>query len=140
MAINDSLKRLEEVIKERDLKHSEFVRNILVIASTVLGILVSLHKSQSTDQLGRISFDFAMVSLAVGILSGACTLYKHVNISQKVYEGLRDAIIKQLQNKAESFEGVVGNPSVIFEYAEKLCYLSLCIAVISLCVYAITTY
>ena len=137
MAIKESLEKFEKVIAERDVKHSEFVRNILVIASGALGILASLHKTQASSLEARILFDVTMICLALGILAGACTLYRHVHSSQKLYEGVRDAIIKQIQTNSEKFESVTGNPPQIFAYAEKLCYLSLCLAVISLCGYAI---
>ncbi len=140
MAIKDSLLKFEEIIKDRDQKHSEFIKNLLVISSAALGILASLHKTQSTTEMARLSFAVTVVSLTVGILSGAFTLYRHVHSSQKIYEGLRDAIVKQLQTNSPTFEPVIGQPSNMFFYklAEGVYFFSLCVAVLSLCIYAIS--
>jgi len=114
-----------------------FIKQVLILASSLLGILVSLHKTQSHSDNVRIAFSVVVVSLSIGILGLAVGLYSSVALHKKVQDYHRDNIYMLYNNPYYQIEQVPLGPSKYYQYFERMGYMSLLIALCSLSTYAI---
>ena len=80
MSIRSSFEQLAELANKRDEVYYNFIKQILLMASGLLAILVSLHKSGNTNYCSRLSFAIALGLLAFGILSLAIAFYAQVSV------------------------------------------------------------
>ncbi len=69
------LRKTEKMTKESFEKQVDFYRNLLIVASGSLGILVSLHNTHSEYLYIRMVFLLAVLSLAIGILTTSIVLH-----------------------------------------------------------------
>ena len=69
------LRKSEKMSRYSFEKEADFYRNLLIVASGSLGILVSLHNTQSEHLYIRMVFLLAVLLLAVGILTTAIVLH-----------------------------------------------------------------
>jgi membrane-associated HD superfamily phosphohydrolase len=128
---------LVELGQERNLKYYAWLRQILLMASGLIGILVSLKSNKSESSLEHIAFIVTIISLAMGILTGSIVLYseiKNLETGKKLY-------IEQMRKIAEGQPNlspiVTFNTSSMFRRFEYLCFGFLIFSLIGLMVYAI---
>ena len=133
-----SLKQLLEIAEKRDKVHTDFIKHILLMASGLLGIIVSLHKVPSTEVYSKYSFGIAVCSLALGIIFLTISLSIHLYVQRSTFMKWKQEISKELDDESYKPKAVFVNPSKWFGYCEKLGYISLCVAIVSLSLYAIT--
>jgi hypothetical protein len=108
-------------------------QHILLLSSTLFGILIALH-NESSNTLGiRLCFSLAVALLGFGVLLTAIALYSHINAlgrSRKVFlQESSDALNKRRDVKP------VGVPAlkifVVCEIVGYICFF-LCVALLSL--------
>ncbi|KHJ36503.1 hypothetical protein PBAC_33370 [Pedobacter glucosidilyticus] len=137
MSIESSLKQLVESVEKRDLKQYEFLKQILLIAITLLGVLVSFHTQTSNNIYSQKVYLITITTLTIGIICSAIGLYEQVATSKIAYEKLKKAIQKQIETNAAHFDPIVANPPKIYIIFCKIGYISLIISTLSLGIYAI---
>lgn len=137
MSINSSFNLFSELIEKRDNARFGFIKQILLMASGLLGILVSLHKTSATDNFTRISFALSLGFLALGILLLSVGMFENVVVSRKKVMEWRDEILKQLRDESYSVKPILGNPPKIYVICERVGYFSFVLSIISLTIYAI---
>jgi hypothetical protein len=71
--------------EEAGRKRDSFFRHVLLVSSSIFGIVVSLHTSSSSCLYIRLVFGFSMVLLALGILLAGIVVYDY----SMIYERLR---------------------------------------------------
>jgi hypothetical protein len=108
------------------------------MASGLLGIIVSLHKTPSTDRFSKLSFGVSVCALALGIIFLSISLSIHLYVQRSTFKKLKEEIINELDNSNYRSKAIFINPSEWFMHCEKLGYFSLCVAIIFLSLYAIT--
>jgi hypothetical protein len=136
MSLNSSLDTFAKLQDKRDEARFGFIRQILLMASGLLGILVSLHKTPASDNCTRISFALALGLLSLGILFLSIGLFEQVVVRRTVAIKWSKQILLQIRD--ENYQPiVVGEPPGIYEICEKIGYVSLILSIICLTVYAI---
>lgn len=70
-----NFKQLVNLTNEATEKRAEFYRNILVVSASVLGILISLHTTQSPCICTRLVFALSVLLLLLGTLSTSLVLF-----------------------------------------------------------------
>jgi uncharacterized membrane protein YczE len=137
MSINDSLKDLEKAMIRRDENRFGFLKQILLISTTLFGVLVSLHDTDTDHFYSKVSWSLSVVLLSLGILSCAVALYAQSHVSKLAFQDLTEAIREQLKEKTDSYEMRVINEPKIFGVFEKLSYLSYVLSILFLAIYAV---
>lgn len=136
---NYTFQQLEEQMNRRDTVHYAFIRQVLLMASGLFGILVSLHTdSSSSGTWAGHAFAIAIGSLALGILLLSIALYAQVAVHKQVFLQLRDAIAEQLRDGYTS-RSVSGEPHWLFATSEVAAYLSFLVALVALVCYTVMT-
>lgn len=121
-----------------DELRSSFLRHVLLIASTILGVLISFHSTDSLCKTARISFAISLVLLSLGILLLSIGLYEqvssHVRLARNSWAKLRKLVLEN--ELIDDTENLIF-PRKIYSICEKTGYISLILSVVSLTVYGI---
>jgi hypothetical protein len=123
-----------------NLKYDKFYawyKQILLMASGLLSVLVALHSKNSETYIEHLAFITTIVSLSLGILSGSIFLFSESHNLKKVQEDFSDKAIKYLNDKNQANFVVTVQTSKIFVFCERLSYISFLVALIAMCYYAI---
>ena len=123
----------------------DFLRHLLLLATTVLAILVALHRDSPSDPWEALFLRAAWILLGVGILLGSAALHGEVWIAQQMLEQAVDKTREQCHTAVDYFdhtaaskrEYVGASQSKWHGYAAKGCALSLMFAVVALVCYAL---
>ena len=132
MSIDKSFRTFTELSEKRISNHQTFFKQMLLLASTLFGVLISLYKSGQYSP--NILFLVAISLLALGILCGAVALYTHVWQSQDLFVKYKAALLEQLEKKTENANSVSSEQPKIFLICEIVCGASFCCALILFCV------
>ena len=108
------------------------------MASGLLGILVSLHKSSATSTLSRLCFAVALILLAFGILCLSVALYAQVAVAKQMFLKWKQEVLMQLRDQHYRIKPVAGEPSKFYGIMEMIGYVSLLLSLIGLTIYAVT--
>jgi hypothetical protein len=139
MSIEDALKLLSEISDKRDEKKYNFVRHVLLMASGLLGILVSLHKTSSNGSISRICFALSLVLLTLGILFLTIALFGQGQTYKVLFRKWKEEIQAYIQQdnnqKLPKYTSI--NPKKVYSIFEILGYFSFCLSIICLTIYAI---
>lgn len=127
-----------EIKNKSDELRSSFLKHILLIASTILGVLISFHDTNSICNIGRIFFQVSLGLLSLGILLLSIGLYEqvstHARAAANSWEELRKLVLEVgLTNHKTNLIF----PRIHFLICEKIGYVSLILSVVSLTVYGI---
>ncbi|MDR3350737.1 MAG: hypothetical protein LBN98_03685 [Prevotellaceae bacterium] len=115
-----------------------YLRYILLITSTLMGLLISLHGSTIVALSVRLAFACSMVLICIGLLTGAVAVYllsitARKNLVEDYQHKLQDA-----RTTSSAMLPVSGHPPKLFAVCEKTCYIALLLAVVSLTLYAVS--
>lgn len=132
----NQLHKLAELAEKSADKRLSFFQSLLIVSVTLLGIVISLHDSTTDNLLPRFLFALAVVSLSLGILSCAITLYEWSMIEERA----RKVLSVEAQNALKEFRElnfVQVNRSKLSVFCEKSAYISLSLALLLLVVYSV---
>jgi hypothetical protein len=76
----DYANQLKKVHEERNKKHFDWWKNVILMASGLLGILVSLHSVKSENFIDHLLFFITLLLIGTGILSGTIYLYADIDV------------------------------------------------------------
>jgi hypothetical protein len=139
----DVLKQLEGLVADQEAKRYAWLRHLLLLASGSLSVLVSLGAGSHSVGTPHVCIQVGLASLGLGILFGAVALSAEVSTAKDLVNQTK-AQGRRLLDDPQAISGVLS--TVIAEerwyhrWSERLCYLSLLVAVGSFVVYAITFY
>jgi hypothetical protein len=137
MSLKSSLEQLAEIAVKRDEVHFGFIKQILLMASALLGILVSLHKSNTVDYIVSFIFAIALSLLSLGLLLLAIALSAQVAVQKDQFLKWKAEVIKQLNDDNYRPKSIFGEPSKIYAVCEKIGYISISFSIMFLTVYAV---
>jgi hypothetical protein len=131
-------KQIEQLVDLTNLsadKQLAFFQQLLVVASGILGIVVSLHTSTSPHMYVRILFVVAIAMLAIGILMTVVVLFDHARLVERVRQSLRIEIQSALkENRKLNLVSIEKKKRTLFCEKGSLCILS--VGLIELVIYA----
>lgn len=134
-----NIETFKQLNEKRNEKHFDWVKHILLVASGLLGVLVSLRSTKSGDEYQHYAFIATVSALGLGILTGSIHLYAEVNAMNRLQDKLIEQIKKESKGQGGNPEIINAGPLFVFTILEWTCYCSLLIATISLVTYAILT-
>ena len=137
MSLRSSFEQLSTLAEKRDEKVFGFIKQVLLMASSLLGILVSLHKTSSEIRFSRLSFSLAVGLLALGILLLIIVLSAEVAKHRSMFLKWKAEVSAQLSDENYKPKMIFGNPPKIYRLCETVGYISLSLSIISLAVYAV---
>lgn len=115
-----------------------FFRNILIVSSSVFGILISLHDTTAQSQCIRQVFLLGILLLSLGILSAAIVLYDLSTIDERLrIKLLKEEFDNVCDGKGYKPENVkVGNRN-ISRFFQKCSVFSLLLSLIVFTTYIV---
>ena len=132
----DEIKNILELSKDSTEKNLKWMQTIVVMASGLLALLVSLHKTTSKTEEIHDVYVTTLILIGLGILSGSIYLYVESHVSEK----LRKKYLQHLKYKytvGTQNNLVVVSPYKIFYVAKYISVLSFLLVVPLLIYYAI---
>lgn len=122
--------------KSNEFKTS-FIKQVLLMSTTLLGILISLHDKTINSTCTHIAFSVTLILLSLGILLLAIGLYEQVHSHNRLAQDYWEEVRKHASDMTYNPKVILQYPSKIYLICENYGYVSLMISVISLTVYGI---
>ena len=133
MGINDSLEDLKNLRKQILTLLSEFLKQIVVVASAVLAVLISLHPKQNHS---NFLFLISLVLLLLCILFGIAALYLILYQHRRMDKDLLASIKEQLDSGTKNYKAVFSKYNKLAKFSELACVLSFVISMILLVIFS----
>lgn len=136
MLEDDIFKKFSDALDKRNNARFSFIKQVLLLATTLFGILIALHKYPSLNCTHRIIFSLSLVLLSLSILfliiasHGLIEVY--TRLMKHLQEELQSPFLSQIAN-----EPSYGIAPSFYKYAELIGYTLFSLSLISLTVYAI---
>ena len=127
--------QIERLSREAEAKESSFLQHILLVTSSTLGILVSLHPSAPEHRYSRWVFVLSVVALGMAVLCNTFSLYARTRLVRRAQKELSDECSKAIRENRPMNPVCVGWEYHVF--CERATYILLVVALISLCSYAV---
>ncbi len=117
---------LNDIMKESVDKKIAWLQHILLVSSSILGIILSLHSATQQCLHIRLVFAVAVVLLLCGVLLTGYVLYIFSNLAEKTRESFHKAIDTALKNDKEVEAVFVPKKksTPIFEKISYVCLIS----------------
>lgn len=130
----DHSKQIVELINAASKAEIEWIQRILLISSTLFGILISLFQKSTTSHNAALLFALSIVLLSLGILLLSLLLYSYPKSQRKATAMfVRELGSAYLEGREP--EPVFADKSKFSKVCEKLAYMFLVSSVLSLAVY-----
>lgn len=129
-----NLKILKDLGDQFVEKKVQWLRHVLLLASTLFGVLISLHTATTDTLCTRWAFLVALASIALGILCTASTLYGFLDAAARLRKDFSEEAIAAL-NEYRFANAVTVSERKIFVLCEKLAYIFFLIGIFALVVY-----
>jgi lysylphosphatidylglycerol synthetase-like protein (DUF2156 family) len=133
---NAVMRTLQEQSNLLSEKRSAWRHQLLVAASALFGILISLQSTGTQSQCTRLAFALAIVLLALGILSTAIALYEQIDAidrSRKAYSAESQAAFRE----GREMKPVAVRARKLFSFCAGASYICFGLSVLLLAVYAV---
>ena len=126
---------LTEIQEKKRKAFSDWLKNIITIASAILGILISLktEKTKSTEE--HYIFVFTITSIGLGILSGLILLFSEVTVFSLFESKKKEQILQLLDGKERVIDSV--KIPKIYTFLKYFCFFSFFCSLILLIMFAI---
>ena len=134
--IHDSIKLLGNLTNQYAEKRASWSQHILLLSSTLFGILISLHDTHSDKLYIRLVFALAVAFLGIGILLTALAVYSHIDAVKRA----RKVAVEESQDalrKHRAMNTVTVPERKIFLFCESAGYVCLVLSVLLLSLYAV---
>jgi hypothetical protein len=131
------MREIAKLVQQREEKRYAWLRHLLLLAAGSLSVLVSLRTGASTVGFQHYCIVTALASLGLGILFGAFSLHGEVWLAGDVVKRMGEEAIRLLKNSGTSDEPISCQLPARYDFAERSCYFSFVVSVISLVIYAI---
>lgn len=124
------------VAAEATSKQSEFLRAILLSSTSMLGILVALHRTGESPLYIRLVFVVAILALTLGIVLTVSALYNSVEAYRELRRKTDARIEAAAANRFQTGSIAAGDDNV-FRRLQMAAYISLAVGLLLLTLYAI---
>ena len=131
-----ALSKLNELIIEHQGKRESWIRHILLGASSLFGILVSLQNNALFGNAYYYLFALAISGLGIGVLMLSLCLYSFVDNSSRLKSNYKDEI-HRASHEGRAIEVVAVSSRRIFVISEIVGYACFAIAIVLLSAFSI---
>lgn len=133
-----NLQKLTELTNLSTEKQIEFYRSILVAGASVLGILISLHSTQTSCLYIRLVFLLSICLLLLGVLLAAIVLHDLSLLPERTKTAFADELHKVLSEN-RSPNPISTSKKKRTEHCERGCLIALLSSLFLLVVYTTLT-
>ena len=124
-----------ELSKEMALQAISFWQNLLLVSSSVVCILISLHNSSHSNLYTRWAYLLAVLFLSLGSLSSGIVLYKQSRLFRNARRALIDEY-KDASKQGRRMKRVVFVPKTHSAFLEILAFFLMLLGIFFLVSYA----
>lgn len=128
-------KQLADLLNQATRQEESFYKHILLVSSSIFGILISLHTNSSPHLYIRVVFLCSVFSLALGILTSAIVLHSYVRLLKKTHQAYRNEFLKSHKEK-RMMSPVFAKQSPIATICKKISLTSLSLSILFLVSYS----
>lgn len=128
--------QIEQIAREATDKEIAFLQHILLVSSSTLGILVSLHPQTLGSQSIRFLFVAVVVIIGLAILSNTIALYSQIKLVRRAQSAIANEYAAAFQENRKA-KPVCVYRTKWHKYSEPATYVLLLVALVLLCAYAI---
>ena len=131
----DRVNVINDIHKDKVQKLYDWVRQIIVIATALLSILVALHTKKVECVYEKYTYLITIILLGLGILSGVIFLFSEISNLKKTGLAMTEQLSKYIAG--EKTDTIVDiEPSKIFGISFCIFVTSLTLSVVNIIVYA----
>jgi hypothetical protein len=140
MLMNDDYyEERENYLAELSMKAAEkretFAQNVLLVSSSILAILATLHSPQSGCLYIRLVFVFVMVQLVLCILAAGIALYDYSRLTRRIFQSYRSEL-QEARKARREMKMIYIDQKPFAKFCEKLSLILFVSSLISLLVYS----
>ncbi len=125
--VKKKVKRLDEYSEEYRKELNKWFQHILLISSSLFGILIALNKPDALQQYIKV-YAIALALLGLGILSGAITLFLSVHVAKRKLHSYKELFLDEIRKGTSSMKS--GSASIFFSISQILSYIFLSCSVL----------
>ena len=137
--MDDDFQELVQLSEKRDEKSYAWLRYLILLASGALTVLVSLQSGKSQVGLAALCLKVAWGTLGLGILLASVSLFGETWIAREMVKQFVEEKKRRLSSDDQTPWRIVVRTPHILHWSERLAYISLIAALISLVTFAILT-
>jgi hypothetical protein len=135
--LKSHVKVLVDLANEKSDKLYAWYKQVLLMASGLLSILIALHSKRSDNFQEHLMFVVTVISLSVGIVTGSIFLFSEVSNIDRARKEYAEQASKYVRGEIQGNIFASGETAKVFVFCEWLSYIAFLIAICSLCYYAI---
>ncbi len=130
------LEKLEELARESAEKQHTFLQHILLVSSSSLGILISLHPTTPEYLYTRWGFLLSVILLGLSVPLGTIALYSQTKLVDRARQAFANECAKSIgENRSPRMVTVAKTKTHVF--CERATYILLSLGWLCLCFYAV---
>jgi hypothetical protein len=126
---------LSEIQEKKRNTFSDWLKNIITVATGLLAVLISLKTKKSESILEHYLFIFTIIFIALGILSGVIVLFSDIKVLSLFESKKKEQISQLLDGKNYAIDHVTFPK--FYRYLKYFCMISFFMSLILLICYAI---
>ena len=134
--LQEAVRKLQELTMASYEKQLSFLYHLLLVSSSVLSIVISLHTSNEAPLYIRWAFAIAVILLTLGVLACSIALYCQKEIAERGRQKYIEEHIQAMRN-GELHEATLVEKTRLHKICERLTYILLPAAIVLLALYAI---
>ena len=131
-----NFEQFADIINDVNDRQAQWIQRILLLSSTLFGVLISLHATIEAARHIRLCFAASTISLALGILLLAIVLYGHTAAVKNKADRYRDELISAIREH-RALNPVFGEWPKFFGFCRTTAYILLIISVLLLAAYVL---
>jgi hypothetical protein len=122
----NQFKKIEELTALSAEKQQTFLQQILIVSSSILGILVALHKIQLEARYIRWVFVLAVLLLALVVLCTALALFVHTQLVESARQAFcKEVDIAMKEDRPLENVGIgMKKRTLLFEKTSLICFVA----------------
>lgn len=138
MTDKEHFQELKEIEKQRNKSYYDWIKGLVVVATGLLSVIVSLKTKQSSTIFQSILFVIIVSTLVLGILFGAGVIYSEVLLLRNYYRKKLEHIYSIIYENGNRTKFEIIKKPKIFYFFSYCCYVCLLISFISLIIYSVS--
>ena len=137
MVSENSYNKLRELVENVFLAHNAYIERVLLMSTSLFGILIALHKTPIQNLCVRIFYCSSLILLLAGIIFLTAALQQRLRFLFDQLE--KNVNLMDEKSSVQDYNHIfkIGHPSKILLTLERIAYILLALAVICLTVYGI---
>lgn len=135
--VKDTYNKYSELNDKWHDQFSNWVKTIVVTATGLLSILISLRQHKSDTITEHVLFSITIIGLTFGILSGVVLLHRQINLIGKLRKWTHERLGELMFDNDNRIKFEMIMPDKIYKVSEYFFYSALTIAILALTIYAV---